>query len=228
MRSGSLAEKRGRPRRRQPRAKTIEPRAKLAAALEWSSSPRRILVVEDEYLIACLIHDQLAELGYGVVGPALKMGQARRLAMSEYIWPEVRVIARCDGETERYRRDSDRHRTAARHRSEHAEHDREGPTGGDGNPARPLRFRAFEQDIGHDTVAKKNEDRGPHKFAKESCAHCFFLSVDPGLCGRIEPVEGPLDGLFPIAILFVTLRGIQVRIPRMVHSPLGAQISRSS
>ena len=48
-------------------------------------SPRRILVVEDEFLIACLIHDQLAELGYGVVGPALKMGQARRLAKTAVI-----------------------------------------------------------------------------------------------------------------------------------------------
>jgi DNA-binding response OmpR family regulator len=47
--------------------------------------PIRVLGVEDEYLIACIINDQLAEVGYAVVGPALKIGQARHLAAAAAI-----------------------------------------------------------------------------------------------------------------------------------------------
>jgi two-component system, chemotaxis family, sensor kinase Cph1 len=45
----------------------------------------RVLVVEDEYLIATLVCEQLVELGYSVVGPALSAADARRLAISEPI-----------------------------------------------------------------------------------------------------------------------------------------------
>jgi len=45
----------------------------------------QVLVVEDEFLIAGLIADQLEELGYAVVGPALSMVEARRLAQSATI-----------------------------------------------------------------------------------------------------------------------------------------------
>ncbi len=42
--------------------------------------PKRVLVVEDESLIAILIADSLAELGYHVVGPAFKLSEALHLA----------------------------------------------------------------------------------------------------------------------------------------------------
>jgi CheY-like chemotaxis protein len=39
-----------------------------------------VLVVEDESLVALLMAEQLAELGYTVIGPAFTMSEARRLA----------------------------------------------------------------------------------------------------------------------------------------------------
>ena len=44
---------------------------------------RRVLVVEDEMLVAMLIEDMLDELGYEVVGPALRVQEALALARSE-------------------------------------------------------------------------------------------------------------------------------------------------
>jgi len=44
-----------------------------------SLASRRVLVVEDEYLISELIAEQLSELGYEVVGPALSLEEGRRL-----------------------------------------------------------------------------------------------------------------------------------------------------
>ena len=41
---------------------------------------RRLLVVEDECLIALNMVEQLAELGYSVVGPAFTIAEARHLA----------------------------------------------------------------------------------------------------------------------------------------------------
>jgi CheY-like chemotaxis protein len=41
---------------------------------------RRVLVVEDEALVALMMADQLVELGYTVIGPAFNMPEARRLA----------------------------------------------------------------------------------------------------------------------------------------------------
>src|SRR4030081_309661 len=41
---------------------------------------RRLLVVEDERLIALNMVEQLAELGYAVVGPAFTIAEARHLA----------------------------------------------------------------------------------------------------------------------------------------------------
>jgi CheY-like chemotaxis protein len=46
---------------------------------------KRLLVVEDESLIALLIADQLVELGYTVVGPAFTISQALRLAQGASI-----------------------------------------------------------------------------------------------------------------------------------------------
>jgi DNA-binding response OmpR family regulator len=44
---------------------------------------KRILVVEDEALIAMMLEDMLIDLGFDVVGPALTFENALRLARSE-------------------------------------------------------------------------------------------------------------------------------------------------
>jgi CheY-like chemotaxis protein len=45
----------------------------------------RILVVEDEFFIGMLISEQLQELGYAVVGPALSIEEGRALANTAQI-----------------------------------------------------------------------------------------------------------------------------------------------
>jgi CheY-like chemotaxis protein len=45
-----------------------------------AATPKRVLVVEDEPLVAIMLEDMLAELGYGVVGPASRIIQALELA----------------------------------------------------------------------------------------------------------------------------------------------------
>jgi DNA-binding response OmpR family regulator len=47
------------------------------------SRARRILVVEDEALIAMLVEDMLGDLGYEAVGPALDLSEALSLAAQE-------------------------------------------------------------------------------------------------------------------------------------------------
>jgi CheY-like chemotaxis protein len=47
-----------------------------------SVAARQVLVVEDDYLIALLIAEQLAELGCAVVGPAHSIAEGRWLAAS--------------------------------------------------------------------------------------------------------------------------------------------------
>jgi CheY-like chemotaxis protein len=44
------------------------------------SRPKRVLVVEDEPLVALMMADHLVELGYNVVGPAFTISEARHLA----------------------------------------------------------------------------------------------------------------------------------------------------
>jgi len=46
---------------------------------------RRILLVEDEVLISCMLEDMLADLGCTLVGPAARLGQAMNLVASEAI-----------------------------------------------------------------------------------------------------------------------------------------------
>ena len=46
-------------------------------------SGRRVLVIEDEMMVAMLLQDMLADLGCAVVGPAARVGQA--LAMIEAV-----------------------------------------------------------------------------------------------------------------------------------------------
>jgi two-component system, chemotaxis family, sensor kinase Cph1 len=45
-----------------------------------ATPPKRLLVVEDECLVALMIADLLVELGYNIVGPAFTISEARRLA----------------------------------------------------------------------------------------------------------------------------------------------------
>lgn len=47
--------------------------------------PRRILLVEDEPMIAFALEDMVAELGHQVVGPAFRLAEALDLAASEAI-----------------------------------------------------------------------------------------------------------------------------------------------
>ncbi|MDX7951773.1 response regulator [Lichenihabitans sp. Uapishka_5] len=45
----------------------------------------RVLVVEDEMMVAMLVEDMLVEMGYRVVGPAYRLSDGLRLAQSETI-----------------------------------------------------------------------------------------------------------------------------------------------
>jgi CheY-like chemotaxis protein len=48
-------------------------------------SGRRVLVVEDEMMVAWLLEDMLGDLGYAVVGPASRVNQALALLDAEAI-----------------------------------------------------------------------------------------------------------------------------------------------
>jgi response regulator RpfG family c-di-GMP phosphodiesterase len=49
------------------------------------TSPARVLVVEDDMMIAMMLRDELTRLGYQVVGPASRIERALRLAETETI-----------------------------------------------------------------------------------------------------------------------------------------------
>jgi CheY-like chemotaxis protein len=51
-----------------------------APALPRLAISKRVLIVEDESMIAMVMADQVAELGYTVVGPVCTMSEARHLA----------------------------------------------------------------------------------------------------------------------------------------------------
>jgi DNA-binding response OmpR family regulator len=70
-----------------------------------TAAPRRILLVEDEALIALDAQDVLEQAGYSVVGPALTLGDAVRLASEpldagildvslagQLVWPAADVL----------------------------------------------------------------------------------------------------------------------------------------
>lgn len=46
-------------------------------------SARRVLIVEDEMLVAMLLEDMLVEMGFEVVGPALRLQRALEIAREE-------------------------------------------------------------------------------------------------------------------------------------------------
>jgi DNA-binding response OmpR family regulator len=48
-----------------------------------TEAPRRILLVEDEPMIAFALEDMVIEMGYSVVGPAFRLAEALDLAGSE-------------------------------------------------------------------------------------------------------------------------------------------------
>lgn len=48
-----------------------------------TEAPRRVLIVEDEVILALDFSDAVAQLGYEVVGPALSLAEALNLAESE-------------------------------------------------------------------------------------------------------------------------------------------------
>ena len=48
-----------------------------------TAEPRRVLIVEDEVILALDFGDAVAELGYEVVGPALSLDEALKLAACE-------------------------------------------------------------------------------------------------------------------------------------------------
>jgi CheY-like chemotaxis protein len=50
-----------------------------------ATSPLRILLVEDEAIIAIMIEDMLADLGCEVVGPAASVAEAIRFAQTEQL-----------------------------------------------------------------------------------------------------------------------------------------------
>lgn len=54
------------------------------------AGPRRVLVVEDEALVAMLVEDALAEAGYEVIGPAATVAEA--LALLERERPDAVVL----------------------------------------------------------------------------------------------------------------------------------------
>ena len=56
-----------------------------AAALNQPESGLRILLVEDESLVAMLLEDMLTDLGHQVVGPVSRIGKAMELAQSEQL-----------------------------------------------------------------------------------------------------------------------------------------------
>ncbi len=51
--------------------------------LSKPSAPRRILIVEDETLVAMLVEDALCDAGYGVIGPARTVSEAMTLLEGE-------------------------------------------------------------------------------------------------------------------------------------------------
>jgi CheY-like chemotaxis protein len=53
--------------------------------MNHSLSGRRILVVEDEMMVAWLLEDMLADLGYEAVGPAARVDQAMAMINEEAI-----------------------------------------------------------------------------------------------------------------------------------------------
>jgi CheY-like chemotaxis protein len=57
------------------------------------ASGLRVLLVEDENLVALLLEDMLAELGHTVVGPVARLDKALETAQREAFDVAIRVLA---------------------------------------------------------------------------------------------------------------------------------------
>lgn len=60
---------------------------------------KRILVIEDEPIVAIALHDVLEELGYEVVGPAFRLAAARTLAETEPLDAAILDVNMGDGDS---------------------------------------------------------------------------------------------------------------------------------
>ena len=60
---------------------------------------RRILIVEDEPIVAIALQDMLEDLGYAVVGPALRVAPALTLATDEAIDAAILDVNMGDGDS---------------------------------------------------------------------------------------------------------------------------------
>lgn len=63
------------------------------------SRGKRILVIEDEPIVAIALHDMLEELGYQVVGPAFRLTAARSLAETEQLDAAILDVNMGEGES---------------------------------------------------------------------------------------------------------------------------------
>jgi CheY-like chemotaxis protein len=57
----------------------------MTGPVNGKKAPLRVLVVEDEMLVAMMISDMLTDLGHEPVGPAMRLEQALELARKERI-----------------------------------------------------------------------------------------------------------------------------------------------
>lgn len=76
------------------------PESLASQALESTFAPARILVVEDEYLVAMMVESDLDEVGFHIVGIANSAEKAVAMAESErpdLILMDVRLIGERDG-----------------------------------------------------------------------------------------------------------------------------------
>ena len=64
-----------------------------------ASASRRVLLVEDEPIVAIALQDMLEELGYEVVGPAFRLARALELAGSEAIDAAILDVNMGDGDS---------------------------------------------------------------------------------------------------------------------------------
>src|ERR1019366_1368918 len=99
---------------------------------------------------------------------------------------QLREIAGLDGEGQSHGRVDVRVRTAAGDGGEDARHHREGPSGGDGQPARAFGLAALEQHVGNRAVAHENEDHRPHEFTEKVGCHWLLVC---NWCGKKQLAE---------------------------------------
>jgi DNA-binding response OmpR family regulator len=63
--------------------------------------PLRVLIVEDEMMIAMLVEDMLRDLGHEPIGPATRLDTGIKLAMSEPL--DLAILASTLAASDRFR-----------------------------------------------------------------------------------------------------------------------------